>query len=70
VETAFNLALSDAFELASGRRLRFWVEPELQHAKLAGLVPVAHGFAAFTDMVSRMMEDFDGKKGKGKGRRG
>ena len=39
VETAFNLALSDAFELASGRRLRFWVEPELQHAKLAGLVP-------------------------------
>jgi hypothetical protein len=39
VETAFNLALSDAFELASGRRLRFWVEPALQQAKLAGLVP-------------------------------
>lgn len=39
VETAFNVALNDAFELASGRRLRFWVEPPLQHAALAGLVP-------------------------------
>ncbi len=38
VETAFNLALSDAFELASGRRLRFWVEPVLQQAMIAGLV--------------------------------
>src|SRR5258708_26938161 len=37
VETAFNLALGDAFELASGRRLRFWVEPALQHAISAGL---------------------------------
>jgi hypothetical protein len=36
VETAFNMALDDAFELTSGRRLEFWVEPELQHAKLAG----------------------------------
>jgi uncharacterized protein with von Willebrand factor type A (vWA) domain len=36
VETAFNMALDDAFELTSGRRLAFWVEPELQHAKLAG----------------------------------
>lgn len=39
VETAFNVALNDAFELASGRRLRFWVEPALQNAELAGLVP-------------------------------
>jgi hypothetical protein len=36
VETAFNMALEDAFELTSGRRLSFWVEPELQYAKLAG----------------------------------
>ena len=36
VETAFNMALDDAFELTAGRRLEFWVEPELQHAKLAG----------------------------------
>jgi hypothetical protein len=39
VETAFNLALNDAFELAAGRRLQFWVEPALQNAGLAGLVP-------------------------------
>lgn len=37
VETAFNMGLADAFELTSGRRLTFWVEPELQHATLAGL---------------------------------
>ena len=38
IETAFNVALNDAFELAAGRRLNFWVEPVLQHARLAGLV--------------------------------
>jgi hypothetical protein len=37
IETAFNMALSEAFELTSGRRLNFWVEPPLQHAALAGL---------------------------------
>jgi len=37
IETAFNMALNDAFELATGRRLYFWVEPALQHAALAGL---------------------------------
>jgi hypothetical protein len=37
VETAFNMALADAFQLTAGRRLTFWVEPELQYAKLAGL---------------------------------
>lgn len=39
VETAFNTSLADAFELVSGRRLRFWVEPELQYARLAGMTP-------------------------------
>jgi len=39
IETAFNMALNDAFELTSGRRLNFWVEPPLQHAALAGLAP-------------------------------
>jgi hypothetical protein len=39
VETAFNVALNDAFELASGRRVTFWVEPPLQNAALAGLQP-------------------------------
>ena len=38
IETAFNVALDEAFELASGRRMNFWVEPALQHAALAGLV--------------------------------
>ena len=38
VETAFNVALNEAFELASGRRLKFWVEPALQNAALAGIV--------------------------------
>ena len=38
IETAFNVALNDAFKLASGRRLNFWVEPALQHAQLAGFV--------------------------------
>jgi hypothetical protein len=37
IETAFNMALDDAFELATGRRLYFWVEPALQHAAIAGL---------------------------------
>jgi hypothetical protein len=37
IETAFNMALNDAFELATGRRLYFWVEPALQHAAIAGL---------------------------------
>jgi hypothetical protein len=37
IETAFNMALNDAFELATGRRLYFWVEPALQHAATAGL---------------------------------
>ena len=46
VETAFNMALADAFELTSGRRLTFWVEPELQHARLAGLVPPCAGCEA------------------------
>jgi len=39
IETAFNVALNDAFELVAGRRVRFWVEPPLQHAALAGLRP-------------------------------
>lgn len=51
VETAFNLALGDAFELASGRRLQFWVEPALQHAKMAGLVPPCPGCARLTVAV-------------------
>lgn len=46
VETAFNMALADAFQLTSGRRLTFWVEPELQHAKLAGLTPPCASCAA------------------------
>jgi hypothetical protein len=36
---ARNIALDEAFELASGRRLHFWIEPPLQNAALAGLVP-------------------------------
>ena len=39
VETAFNTALPDAYELISGRRLRFWIEPELQYARAAGMTP-------------------------------
>jgi len=46
VETAFNMALDDAFELTSGRRLTFWVEPELQHARLAGRMPPCASCAA------------------------
>ena len=46
VETAFNMALADAFELTSGRRLTFWVEPELQHARLAGWTPPCAACAA------------------------
>jgi hypothetical protein len=46
VETAFNTALADAFELVCGRRLTFWVEPELQHARLAGMSPPCDGCAA------------------------
>ena len=46
VETAFNMALDDAFELTSGRRLTFWVEPELQHAHLAGRTPPCASCAA------------------------
>ena len=38
-QRAFNVALNDAFELVAGRRVRFWVEPPLQHAALAGLRP-------------------------------
>lgn len=38
IETAFNVALNDAFELVCGRRLNFWVEPPLQHAAIAGLM--------------------------------
>jgi len=48
VETAFNMALGDAFELTSGRRLTFWVEPELQHARLAGWTPPCAGCEAAT----------------------
>ena len=49
-----NLALGDAFELTSGRRLTFWVEPELQHAKLAGLTPPCAGcIAARIDVRGR-----------------
>lgn len=39
VETAFNTTLADAFELTSGHRLNFWVVPELQYARLAGMTP-------------------------------
>jgi len=46
VETAFNMALDDAFELTAGRRLTFWVEPELQHARLAGRTPPCPACAA------------------------
>jgi hypothetical protein len=46
VETAFNTALADAFELVCGRRLTFWVEPELQHARIAGMSPPCAGCAA------------------------
>jgi hypothetical protein len=48
VETAFNMALDDAFQLTSGRRLTFWVEPELQHARLAGRTPPCTSCAALT----------------------
>jgi hypothetical protein len=48
VETAFNVGLNDAFELVAGRRLIFWVEPELQHARLAGLSRPCPGCAAAT----------------------
>lgn len=48
VETAFNVALTQAFELSSGRRLQFWVEPPPQHAKIAGLVPPCATCAALT----------------------
>jgi hypothetical protein len=48
VETAFNMALDDAFELTSGRRLTFWVEPELQHARLAGRTPPCRACEALT----------------------
>jgi hypothetical protein len=48
VETAFNMALSDAFKLASGRRLNFWVEPALQHAQLARLVRPCESCARLT----------------------
>jgi hypothetical protein len=54
VETAFNLALADAFELTAGRRLTFWVEPELQHARPAGLLPPCGAcVAARVDVRSR-----------------
>jgi len=48
IETAFNVALNEAFELASGRRLNFWVEPALQHASLAGFVRPCPGCARLT----------------------
>ncbi|MGH9411469.1 MAG: hypothetical protein ACRD1V_18700 [Vicinamibacterales bacterium] len=48
IETAFNTALDDAFELTSGRRLLFWVEPELQYARLAGMRPPCASCAAAT----------------------
>jgi hypothetical protein len=54
VETAFNMALADAFELTAGRRLSFWVEPELQYAKLAGrLAPCAGCEAARIELGRR-----------------
>ncbi len=54
VETAFNMALGDAFELVSGRRLTFWVEPELHYARLAGLIrPCAGCEAARIDVRPR-----------------
>jgi len=53
VETAFNMALDDAFELTSGRRLTFWVEPELQHARLAGRRPPCAACEALTVDVRR-----------------
>ena len=56
VETAFNTGLSDAFELTSGRRLSFWVEPELQHARIAGLRRPCPGCAAASIDVRRSGE--------------
>lgn len=53
VETAFNTALPEAFELTSGRRLTFWVEPELQHARLAGWTRPCAGCAAVRVDVRR-----------------
>jgi hypothetical protein len=46
VETAFNTALADAFELTSGRRLKFWVEPELHYARALGMTPPCPGCIA------------------------
>ena len=46
LETAFNMALDDAFEVTSGRRLHFWVEPEPQSVRLAGLTPPCASCAA------------------------
>jgi hypothetical protein len=51
VETAFNTALNEAFELASGRRLTFWVEPRLQHAAAAGMTPPCDGCTRLTVAV-------------------
>jgi hypothetical protein len=53
VETAFNMALDDAFELTSGRRLTFWVEPELHHARFAGRHPPCASCEALTVDVRR-----------------
>jgi hypothetical protein len=39
VETAFNTLLPDAFELVSGQRRTFWVEPELKYARALGFAP-------------------------------
>jgi hypothetical protein len=53
VETAFNMALDDAFELTSGRRLTFWVEPELHNARLAGRTQPCASCEALTVDVRR-----------------
>jgi len=39
VETAFNTQLPGAFELITGQRRTFWVEPELKYARALGFAP-------------------------------
>jgi len=39
LRAAFGTLLEDAFEVAAGRRLRFWIEPPPPDAALAGLAP-------------------------------
>lgn len=46
LETSFNTTLDDAFEVESGKRLVFWIEPELQTARRAGVRPPCEACAA------------------------